>query len=296
MGIKSKGRGTAAAFGLLLVFAGVVGAIVLYLLSERRPDQAVDEFARAPVGCTTTLEFTESGTVYVYEEIADEVTPPEGGCVPTASPGSPFGFEITGGGGAVVPRRDDSIDYDSGDRVGRSVARFDIDRPGDYEIEVRGDDPAVVAAIGRDPDDGVDDLRSGAIAVGIAGVLLGLLLLTLAGWRSKRAATYSPPEGPGWGPRAVSTGDSWPPEPPKVPQIPVNPHLPPAPASAESPAPLPARRPQPAGVPPWAPPTPGDAVTDGPDVPRHPLLPPEPEPHLPDAPGRLSGGSRADNA
>ena len=86
MNVKSKGRGTAAVFGLLLVFAGVIGAAVLFVLSQNRPDQAVDDFARAPIGCTTTLEFSETGTFFVFEESGGEIVPPEGGCVPVADP------------------------------------------------------------------------------------------------------------------------------------------------------------------------------------------------------------------
>ena len=55
------------------------------------------------------------------------------------------------------------------------------------------------AAVGRDPSDNVDEMRRGAIIVAAIGIVLGGLLLALAGWRSKRASTPSIPEGPGWG-------------------------------------------------------------------------------------------------
>jgi hypothetical protein len=91
---------------------------------------------------------------------------------------------------------------------------------------VEGDDPSVVAAVGRDPELGVKELRRGAIVVGVVGVVLGALMLLLAGRRSKRAATFvDAPGGPGWGPapRRGPCVPTWPPEPPRVPQVPVNP-------------------------------------------------------------------------
>ena len=67
-----------------------------------------------------------------------------------------------------------------------------------YELQVRGDSTDTWAAVGRDPSDNVDKMRRGAIIVAAIGVVLGGLLLALAGWRSKRASTPSIPEGPGW--------------------------------------------------------------------------------------------------
>ncbi len=291
MGIKSKGRGTAAAFGLLLLFAGLIGGALLFVVSERRPGQAIDEFARAPIGCTTTLEFTETGTFFVFEEMGGVVEPPGGGCVPSVDPVTGFGFELAGGGGSVVPRRDDSILYEESDRSGRSVARFVIDVPGEYEIEVRGDDPAVVAAIGRDPDDGVGALRRGAVVVAIAGIVLGLLLLVLAGRRSKRAATYVTPSRPGSD--EAQGQPAWPPLPPTLGQLPVNPHAPPSPVAPVEVAPLPERRRPDSTVNTWAPPSADQAASDAPPVPERstPPTPPALTPTLPDVPARPPGGS-----
>ncbi len=250
MAIKSKGRGTAAAFGLLLLFAGVIGGAALFVVSERRSGQAVDEFARAPIGCTTTLDFTETGTFYVFEEVGGVVDPPDGDCAPTADPVGGFDFEFLMGETPVVTLLDDSIEYAESGRAGRSVASFTIDDLGNYEIEVRGDDPTVVAAIGRDPAEGVDDLRRGAVIVAIAGVALGLLLLVLAGRRSKLAAT------PGLSDRTPAASDGagptgWPPQPPVIGQFPVDPLVPPSPITAPDTGPPAEQRPSD----PWAPPT-----------------------------------------
>lgn len=195
MGQRSTGRGTAAVFGLLVLLAGLVGAAVLFYTSQQRPDQAIDEYARAPVGCTTTLEFTDTGTFYVFEEMGPEAAATLGECEPSADPDAAFRFVLSDESGAVEGQGDLGIAYDTGDRQGQSVASFVVDEPGRYEIEVVGDDPAVVAAIGRDPDDGVAELRRAALIVGGIGIALGGLLLLLSGRRSRRAAAGRTPEG-----------------------------------------------------------------------------------------------------
>ncbi len=252
MGNQAKGRGAAAAFGLLLLLAGVVGATVLFLASNRREGDAVESFARAPVGCTTTLEFTETGTFFVFEETDGVLDVPSGDCEPTAEAGRAFDVQMAGPSGDIVLRRDDSLDYQTAGFAGSSISRMTIDEPGEYQVVVVGDAVGTVAAIGRDPSDGVQQLRLGALASGVGGVVLGVLLLLFSGRRSKRAAT-------------VITGNTdvtgvWPPAPPSVSQVQPPPPLPPSPpTSSPSPAlPLPAPSSEPGGSP-WAPPSIGDA-------------------------------------
>jgi len=74
---RSRGRGAAAAFGFILLFAGLIGGGVLFVLSTQRHDKAIEKFARAGVGCTTSLEFSKSGTFYVYAETAGAFDPQE---------------------------------------------------------------------------------------------------------------------------------------------------------------------------------------------------------------------------
>lgn len=265
MGTKARGRGVAATFGLLLLLAGVAGAVVLWVMAERRPEQAVDGFARGPVGCTTTLEFSDTGTFHVFEERVGDDTDAFAACEPVPSPDVDFAVELLDDGRPLALRDDTSISYDTPTAIGTSVGRIEIDEPGRYQLAVVGPDADVVAAVGRDPEAGVADLRRGAVVVGVLGVLLGSLLLVLAGRRSKRAATYGPPDGPGWGP-AQQPGVAWPPEPPRVSQQPINPMLPPqpvAPTPSDTPsepsgepseAPLESAEPPAAAPSPWAPP------------------------------------------
>jgi len=284
-GTRSRGRGAAAAFGFILLFAGLIGGGVLFVLSTQRHDKAIEKFARAGVGCTTSLEFSKSGTFYVYAETAGTFDPQEIGCEPQATPNQAFFVEFNGPA-PVSPRADASISYDTGDFTGTSVARFEITESGTYELEVRGDSTDTWAAVGRDPSDNVDTMRRGAIIVAAIGVVLGGMLLLLAGWRSKRASTPSIPEGPGWDLRpGESAVRAWPPEPPRIPQVPINPHQPDIPASvAPPPPPLPARAPGSAAPTrsPWAPPPAGTGPVDTtPPEPAERARPPELPPTLP---------------
>ena len=288
-GPRSRGRGAAAAFGFILLFAGLIGGGVLFVLSLQRHDKAIENFARAGIGCTTSLEFSKSGTFYVYEETAGDFDPQETGCEPQVIPcgdSQPICFDFDGPA-PVSPREDTSISYDTDDFTGTSVARFEVTESGTYELEVRGESLDTWAAIGRDPSNNVDEMRRGAIIVAAIGIVLGGLLLGLAGWRSKRASTPSIPEGPGWGTRPGDGGvRAWPPEPPRIPQVPINPHQPDTPASvAPPPPPLPARAPGSAAPPrsPWGPPPPGVVpVHTTPPEPPERARPPDLPPTLPD--------------
>lgn len=291
MATRSRGRGVAAAFGFLLLVAGLIGAGLLYLLSVQRPDEAVESFARAAAGCTTTLDFSETGTFYVYKETTTAFDPAVIGCTPSAAAGQPFGVELTGPV-AVTLVDDLTVFYDAGDFVGASVARFEINTPGSYEIAITSDNVTSVAAVGRDPENGVDELRRTAVAVGAIGVILGLLLLLLAGRRSKKAATPSIPDGPGWGPRPSERQADWPPSAAQVPRVPINPQQPDVPVSpTPPPPPLPAREPGAGLAPPsWSPPPPGgQPVSSAVPTPPPPTRTPQPIPVLPDSEGTASG-------
>lgn len=291
MAKRSRGRGVAAAFGFLLLVAGLIGAGLLYLLSVQRPDEAVESFARAAAGCTTTLDFSETGTFYVYEETTTSFDPSVNGCTPTASPEQPFAFTF-GGPAPITTTPDLTVFYDSGAFAGASVARFEITTPGTYEMAVVSESVTSVAAVGRDPENGVDELRRNAIAVGAIGVILGLLLLLLAGWRSKKATTPSIPDGPGWGPRPSERQVEWPPSMPEVPRVAINPQQPDLPVSpTPPPPPLPAREPGAGLAPPsWSPPPPGgQPVSSAVPTPPPPTRTPQPIPVLPDSEGTASG-------
>lgn len=289
-GTRSRGRGLVGALGFVLLVGGLVGAGVLFFLSTQRPSTVVEGFARAAPGCRTTLDFADVGTYYVYEELVDESFEPTEGCDPTATPGAPFSVRLSGPS-APSTTADASISYDTGGHAGTSVQRFVITEVGQYELSVDADDTRMIAAVGRDPEEDVADLRRWAVVAGAVGALLGLLLLVLAGRRSRRAATPSIPDGPGWGPRPQPAAE-WPPAAPTLQRVPINPQKPDTPAEFKPPPPpLPARE-RGAGLTPpsWGPPAIGQepVSAEAPEPPPPPRAP-QPMPVLPDAPGSVSG-------
>ena len=239
---KSKGRGVTAAVGWLLLCAGIVGAVALVVVGERRFENTVSTFARAQVGCATTLRFTDPGTFFVYEETGPSPvasTPvvdsdPADQCVPAEVAGTEFSFTLTTGDGVVRTVRDRSITYDQNGRTGESYSTFEVASPVTVDILVSGPDVNTVAAVGRNPQQARDDMRRTAVTLGIAGVALGVLLLVLSGRRSRRAGAASVPDGPGWSrPIPPAPPVTWPPTGPSIAgavptttQQPINPHMP----------------------------------------------------------------------
>jgi len=235
MANKSQGRGLIAFIGFIVLFAGLLGAVVLWILADREPNRAAENFARAAPGCTTTITIAEPGEYYVFQELSGVITTVNG-CVPSVSPGIDFAFELVGPDGEPVRRRlDSSLSYDLPIGEATSVASVEITQAGSYQLSVVGNDPAVVAVVGGDPAANVGRLRLGSWLAGIVGVVLGATLLVLSGRRSRRAAVVTAPVDPGWGVterdherRAAAQLPNPPPWPPQVPtvQVPVNPHLP----------------------------------------------------------------------
>ena len=148
---KSRGRGTAATFGLLLLFAGLVGGGVLYVMSVNRPGDMVDGFARAAVGCTTTLEFTQTGDFYVFEELGPAGSVELFECAPSPVPGRTFAVEAQPG--HTLEPAPDLVDVD----VGRGLRCQRLD----------GEDPGVTAGGTGAPADGAVHVEAdGAQQVG----------------------------------------------------------------------------------------------------------------------------------
>lgn len=257
----------------MLLLGGLVAGGVMLAIASRLDDRAIDDFARAGVGCRTTLDFQATGTFFVYQELAGDVDELAGDCEPAGEPGRPFGVEQVDGPAEVAFVGDDSIDYDTGEHVGRSISTFVVEEAGQYEISVRGSDIEFVAAIGRDPSDAVNQTRTAAIVVAAAGVVLGGLLL-LSGRRSQRSAAPSVATGPEWGVGHAAEDRPWPPAPPTIGQRPINPQQPDAPTRPMPPPPPPGS--------PWA--APSQPAPLPPPPPPPPATPPAPasEPRMPD--------------
>jgi hypothetical protein len=209
MTTKRTGRGTVL-FGLLVLLAGAAGAVVLYVLSQQRGDDAIRDLARAPVGCDTTLTFTDTGTFYVYIEHLGTLASLDGDCE-TRDEYSRDGddeptveIRVTDDTGAELDldRLEDEFTYSLDDSfAGTAKRRVDIESTGDYVVTVDSDDDDFVVAVGRDPGDTAAALRLGAVAAGIAGIVLGLGLMLMGvrrRRRAKRIATTYTAAVPGW--------------------------------------------------------------------------------------------------
>ena len=229
-GTRSRGRGAAAAFGFILLFAGLIGGGVLFVLSTQRHDKAIEKFARAGVGCTTSLEFSKSGTFYVYAETAGDFDPQEIGCEPQATPNQAFFVEFNGPA-PVSPR---------GTRPSRTTPTTSPERPwpgsrSPSRERMSWRFAATAPTRGRRS---AATRRTTSTRCGAArsssppsASCWAACCWLLAGWRSKRASTPSIPEGPGWDLRPGEMRvRAWPPEPPRIPQVPINPHQPDIPA------------------------------------------------------------------
>lgn len=184
MSRRSPARRLASVAGVLLLLGGIVAAAVLFVLGPRYRDRQVDDFARGVVGCVTPLVFTETGTYYVYQEVAGPELPVDA-CPATPRPGD-FSVELRAPGGPAELVDDRTASYNTDGSIGTSIRRFDVTEVGVYELTVNGPDAATRAAVGPDPDGIVDDYRRWALIAGLGGVLAGLALLIASGLGGKR--------------------------------------------------------------------------------------------------------------
>jgi predicted nucleic acid-binding Zn-ribbon protein len=191
--------------GALLLAAGVVSGIVMFLASSSNYDDGVKNLARAPIGCVTELDFASAGTFTIYAETKGSIGSLRGDC-----PNTDTEYEFSGdgtpdvdvvitddSGDEVDQNRDDSTDYDAGGAVGQSIATVEIDEAGTYEISVTSDDEDFVIAVGKDPKATADSLTTNGIIAIVAGIVIGGLLLALGMRRGKPATPASPMYAPG---------------------------------------------------------------------------------------------------
>lgn len=196
-------RRAAALAGIVALLGGVVAAAVLLVLGPRYRDRQIADLARAAVGCTTPLVFSQAGEYWVYEEIAASVPDTVAGCTPAPSDGA-FRFELVGDPVPTVERDPGTVRYDGEPGTGRSLARVSVAAPGTYQLTVHGADGASVAAVGPDPGAIEDTYRRLALGLGIGGVVLGLALLATA---ARRGRPDTPPAG---APAPVDGPAPWP--------------------------------------------------------------------------------------
>jgi len=238
--------------GVILALAGIGAAVALWIASEKRFDDAIEKLAPAPVGCDTTLEFEKGGTFYIFAETKGQVGEVDGDCENDEQDynGEDTDLDLVmfdGDQAEMDLDRERGVDYDNGTSVGRSLFTVDIPEEGEYVLRVEGADAEVVARVGPDPNDGVSLMKTGALVAGIAGLVLGLLLVVLGARR--RGGTAATTAGPGLG--------EWMPQPPigfgPPSSPPSGPPTSPYPPASGPAAPPPGSRPMP--PPTWDPPS-----------------------------------------
>lgn len=185
----SPARRRAVVIGVLIVVVGVVAAIALWVAGSTRRSNAIENFARAPVGCDTTLDFAEGGTYLLFVESSGRLDEVRGDCDAPEEYDADVepdevAVTIVDPDGNDVDVDDDppSIAYSSGDFSGRAAFEVEIADATDHVIRVESttdDDFAV--AVGRDPDDGVTLLQTLAIVLGLLGVTVGLVVALAVG-------------------------------------------------------------------------------------------------------------------
>ena len=231
--------------GVVVLVVMLGAAVALWVASGERRSDNVANFARAAVGCDTTLDFEATGTFVLYIETSGEFDQLAGACDadrrydrdPDDVPDLDLVL-LDPNGEPLELDEADADAYDVDGFVGTAALTVEIETPGDHVLTVvpTGGAPFAVA-VGRSSDQGVALLRWGAIAAAIAGLVVGGLLLVL-GSRSKPGPVA--PAAP-WSPE----GAPWPASPPGFPAPP------PTTGAIGPPGP-----PRSSGPSSWAPPTP----------------------------------------
>jgi hypothetical protein len=213
------------ALGVGLLIGFLIAAIGLWIGADRLYDNNVAGFARAPVGCDTTLDFDRTGEFFLFVETNGQLDVVSGDC------GASSTYNRKGAipqvqlvlrdpsGGVVEMESSMGLDYDTSDYVGTSNRSVQIADTGDYVLTVGPVDGAEFAvAIGRDPSDGVGLMRWGALAALVVGFLLGGLFLVLGSRRSVANVDDPTP----WQPTAPAGPQAadWPSGPPGFPMPP----------------------------------------------------------------------------
>lgn len=197
--------------GSAIAVVGLVAAVALWLAGGSRRTDAVENLARAPIGCDTTLDFSVPGEYLIFVESRGNFTEVRGDCdasgdfeVGASRPEVDITVLDPDGAQVELTERRNVVTYSTGDFEGRSVLALDVIESGDHVMRVEAIDEAQFAvSVGRDPNSGVALLRGAAVLVGLAGIALGLLVALIAGRRRQPAApVWTPAQPPGQWPPA----------------------------------------------------------------------------------------------
>jgi hypothetical protein len=217
---SGTGRGRLIA-GIVVLVVGIGGAVGLWLGSSARLDAAVDGLARGPAGCDTVLDFDDTGEYVVFIETTGAIDAGRGDCdvdssvawsgdeLPDAT------VALTGPDGDDIEiSPDDGVDYDASGSQGSSIGTVTIEQAGDHLLRVESDDEGFYVAVGRNPNEGVTLMRAAALALLVAALVVGVVLIVTGRPRGDVAA----PAPAAWVPTGPAPG--WPSSPPGFPAPP----------------------------------------------------------------------------
>lgn len=191
--------------GSTLIVAGLAVAVVLWIVAGSRRSSAIENLARAPIGCDTTLDFAETGEYLIFVETTGRLEDVRGDCdadgdyeITDLRPDVDITLLDPDGEQVDLRARRDDVTYSDNGFVGRSVLSVDITQPDDHVIRVEAtDDASFAVAVGRDPGAGVGLLRVIGLVVGVTGLVLGVFLLLVRRRRTADDGAVSAAT-PGW--------------------------------------------------------------------------------------------------
>jgi len=268
---KGKRRKGLLITGLIVLLVGLIGGAALVAKGMSNYKEAVHSLARAPVGCTTTLVFDKADKFTVYIETKGKLGQLNGDCSANGNEYNHSGDKLPKVSLKLLNSNGDEVNmpaatgatYDVDGYVGTQDRSLSISSAGTYRLDVQSDETDFAMSIGKNPKDDNDVMMVIGGAIGLAGVIVGVLLLLLGLRRRKPAPAIVDPRNPmgplpGWQPTPY--GASMPPSPPTA--GPTAPPPPPPPPTTQFPGQPPIRLPDrpPAGggfaPPAFAPPQP----------------------------------------
>lgn len=233
--------------GLLFIVGGLVAAGVLVVLGLANSEETVKKFARAPAGCTTTLEFDETGEYTVYLETEGHIDDVEGDCSADGTSYSRADDDLPQvtltladqSGDEVALQTTTGPSYSKGGFSGTGIRSVTIDTTGTYTLTVASDNSDFAIAVGGDPKGDTTILLLAAVGAAAVGLIVGLLLLLLGRNGTPPAPVWQPapqwpqqPTVPGYQPTVPGYTPT--PQYPQAPQPPHAPTAPPAPPQGPS--------------------------------------------------------------
>jgi hypothetical protein len=198
---RKRGGAVGLILGLLLIVGGLIGGFLLLGAGGSAEEDAVTKMARAPAGCFTELDFDETGTFYLYLEYEGEIGEIDGSCE-----NDDRDYDVRGEPDVtldLVDRRDDNvrlrresgIEYDVAGFRGEVIRSVEIEDTGRYTLTVESEDEDVVIAVGRDVSAAGGSTALIGIAVAVAGVVLGLIVILVSRRRRRSPSGGQPPAG-----------------------------------------------------------------------------------------------------